>query len=61
MDGPPEIRIPDPENPEKTGKPEILHMTYQIKALGKLVNVVLLKIRISGFQIRKGPEKLEKY
>ena len=28
-------------------------MTYQIKALGKLVNVVALKIRISGFLIRK--------
>ena len=37
----------------KTGKPEKLHMTYQIKALGKLVNVVALKIRISGFRIRK--------
>ena len=28
-------------------------MTYQIKAVGKLVNVVALKIRISGFRIRK--------
>ena len=37
----------------KSGKPEKLHMTYQNKALGKLVNVVPLKIRISGFQIRK--------
>ena len=31
-------------------------MTYQIKALAKLVNVVTLKIRISGFRIRKIPE-----
>ena len=28
-------------------------MTYQIKGLGKLVNVLALKIRISGFRIRK--------
>ena len=34
----------------KTGK---IHMAYQIKAVGKLVNVVALKIQISGFQIRK--------
>ena len=40
----------------KTGNPEKLHMTYQIKALGKLVNMVALKIQISGFWIRKNRE-----
>ena len=49
--GDPVFRILDPENPEK------LHMTYQIKALKKLVNVVKLEIWISGFWLG---EKLEK-
>ena len=31
-------------------------MTYQIKALGKLVNMMALEIRISGFRIRKIPK-----
>ena len=38
-------------------------MTYQIKALGKLVNVVKLEIRISGFWLgknRKNRKNLEK-
>ena len=48
----PDFRIPDLENPEK---PEKLQMTYQIKALAKLVNVVTLEIRISGYRIRKIP------
>ena len=32
----------------KTGKLEKSHVTYHFKALGKLVNVVTLEIRISG-------------
>ena len=43
----------------KTGKPEKSQMTYQIKALGKLVNVVTLEIWISGFRIRKNRENRE--
>ena len=35
----------------KTGKPEKLHMTYQIKALGELINLVTLEIRISSFRL----------
>ena len=38
-------------------------MSYQNKALGKLVNVVTLEIPISGFQIRKirkNPENRKK-
>ena len=37
----------------KTGNPEKCHVTYQIKALFKLVDMDHTKIRISGFCIRK--------
>ena len=48
----PDFRIPDLENPEK------LYMTYQIKALGKLVNELASKIWISRFLIPKIGEKI---
>ena len=47
----------------KNRKTRKLHMTYHIKALGKLVNVVKLEIRISGFWLgknRKNRKNLEK-
>ena len=42
----------------KTGKSGKLHMTYQIKALEKMVKVVALKIRISGSGKAGKPEEL---
>ena len=41
------------EKSVKTRNPEKCHVTYQIKALFKLVDVDHTKIRISGFWIRK--------
>ena len=43
----------------KTENVKKKHVTYQIKALGKLVIVVILEIRIFVFGIQKSPEKLE--
>ena len=44
----------------KTGNREKCHVTYQIKALFKLVDVDHTKIRISGFWIRKIRKKGKK-
>ena len=43
----------DPENPEKPENRKKYHVTYQIKALVKLVDIDKTKIRISGFQSQK--------
>ena len=51
-----EISRKNPENPENYGKSETsrnLHVTYQIKALGKLVHMDILNFRNSGKVLKK--------
>ena len=55
MDTFPEFRfcpVLEPENQKNRKK----HMTYHFKALDKLINVHIMKIRIPGHQIRKKTE-----